>query len=400
MITNDIYIEGYKFSAAAAGIKHPDSDRIDLGLIVADRPAITAGVTTRNIVHAAPVAITRELLGKGKCSAILANSGNANACAGTRGMESARETINATAERLGIDPGLIAPMSTGVIGQPLPADRIIRAVPGLVDGLAPGKAELFARAIMTTDTVPKTSVLEGTVSSGPFKMVGFTKGSGMIAPNMATMLGVILIDMDLELDFLRDILPEAVAETFNTVTIDGDTSTNDTVIAMAAGRGGATPFGRDRSERETFLFTLKKLCMDLARQIVLDGEGATKLAEIVVYGARTKADATRVARTIAESPLVKTAFFGQDPNWGRIIAAAGRAGVDFDPDKVDLFIGDTPVMKNGALASEDWEEPAAKIMKRREFSVQIDLKSGTEKAVILTTDLSDGYIRINADYRS
>jgi glutamate N-acetyltransferase/amino-acid N-acetyltransferase len=231
-------------------------------------------------------------------------------------------------------------------------------------------------------------------------MVGMTKGSGMIAPNMATMLAVILIDIKVEASRLKECLVEANSRTFNCVTIDGDTSTNDTVIVMSGGHDAARKLGGSRADREAFSSLLNEACMSLARQLVLDGEGATKLVEVRVIGAPSSAAATRVARTIAESPLVKTAFHGEDPNWGRILCGAGRAGVNFDPNNVDLFIGEVPIVERGLLASNDWESAAHKVMQRREFSVLLDLKVGKEQASFLTTDMSEEYVTINADYRS
>ncbi len=393
-------IRGFRFSATAAGIKDAQSDRLDLGLIVSDTPAVTVGVTTTNLVCAAPVVLTRKRLEKGLCSAVLLNSGNANAYTRERGMTDALELTGRTAIELGIDQDLVIPMSTGVIGNPMPTDRILAHIPDLVAGLDARKLPDVARAIMTTDTVPKTVALDDTVSSGPVRMVGLAKGSGMIAPNMATMLAVIMTDMEVEAPFLRECLQEANRVSFNRITVDGDTSTNDTLIIMAGGRPDAVRLGVTDSDRSCFASMLRRVCTDLAHMIVSDGEGATKVIRVRVLGAPDQDAAEKVARTIAESPLVKTAFHGEDPNWGRIICAAGRAGVMFDPDRVDLVIGDVPVVIRGSLVSDDWEPQAAAAMKGKEITVLLDLKSGGGKADILTTDLSAEYVRINADYRS
>jgi len=393
-------IKGFRFSAVAAGIKDPGTDRLDLGLIVADSPAATAGVTTSNLVCAPPVEITRERLRHGLCQAVLANSGNANAYTGERGGRDAVELTSRTAGLLGIDAELIIPMSTGVIGNPLPTERMMGRIPDLVAGLDGTRVMDFARCIMTTDTAPKTVVLDGQVSTGPIRMTGIAKGAGMIAPNMATMLAVIMIDRRVSSSFLRESLLGANEESFNRITVDGDSSTNDTLIALAGGLTDPREPGDGRSDRRTFSGMLNQVCADLARQIVFDGEGATKLVEIRVCGAPNRKAATRVARTIAESLLVKTAFRGEDPNWGRIMAAAGRSGVQFDPERTDLLIGGVTVVRDGKLESGDWEPRANEVMKKREFSVLLDLKSGDGEAVFLTTDLSEEYVRINADYRS
>jgi glutamate N-acetyltransferase / amino-acid N-acetyltransferase len=396
---NDI-IKGYKFSAVAAGIKKASSARLDFALIVSDTPAVSAAVTTSNLVRAAPVEITRERLTGGLCQAILMNSGNANCFTGDRGLKDASDLTSRVAEGLGIDSNLVVPMSTGVIGNPLPIDRMSARIPELISRLDGRSFMEVAAAIMTTDTVPKTVLLQGSVTGGPFTMLGFSKGAGMIAPNMATMLAVILTDLRVELDFLKECLQEAVAKSFNAITIDGDTSTNDTAIVMTGGRIDALELSGNLSDREAFSSLLNKACEHLARQIVLDGEGATKLIRISVCGAPDVAAATKVARKIAESPLVKTAFHGEDPNWGRIVCSAGNSGVIFDPSVIDLSIGEIHILENGKLTERDWESAAHNIMKGREFSVLLDLKSGNGEASLLTTDFSEEYVTINADYRS
>ena len=393
-------IEGFTFSAVAAGIKIPGSDRLDFGLIVADSPAAAAGVTTTNVVVAAPVEIARERLRKGTCCAILANSGNANAFTGEKGRADALELTAEAADLLRVDPESIIPLSTGVIGTSLPMDRLRSRLTDLVRGRDESRFLDFARSIMTTDTRPKTVLLDGKISGGPLRMLGTAKGAGMIAPDMATMLAVVLIDHRVEASFLKECLVEATEASFNAVTIDGDTSTNDTLLVLAGGLPDAAIVPGDKKDREIFASMLKQVCMDLARQIVSDGEGATKLVEVRVCGAPDRPAATRIARTIAESALVKTAFYCQDPNWGRIVAAAGRAGVDFDPRRLALFIGDVLVVSGGAPVNGDWEQRAAKVMTQQEFSVVLDLNAGQGEASFLTTDLSEEYVRINAAYRT
>ncbi len=400
-MTNENHkIKGYRFSAVSAGIKKAGTSRLDLALIASDRPAVSAAVTTTNLVYAAPVEITRDRLTGGFCQAILMNSGNANAFTGDRGLKDASDLTSCVAEGLGIDPNLVVPMSTGVIGNPLPMDRMLPQIPELISRLDTRSFMDVAAAIMTTDTVPKTVLLQGTVTAGPFTILGLSKGAGMIAPNMATMLAVILTDLRVELDFLKESLQETVARSFNAITIDGDTSTNDTAIVMTGGCHDALELSGNASDREAFSSLLCKACEHLARQIVLDGEGATKLVRIDVRGAPDSAAATKVARTIAESPLVKTAFHGEDPNWGRIVCSAGYSGVIFDPKLIDLSIGEIRILENGNLTDGDWEFAAHNVMKDREFSILLDLKSGNGEASVLTTDFSEEYVAINADYRS
>ncbi len=393
-------IRGYRFGAVAAGIKRPGSDKLDLGLIVADTEAIAAGITTTNVVYAAPVTVTRQVLSVGRCRAVLINSGNANACTGQGGMHDALRMCSHSAELLEIAPDLVIPMSTGVIGAPMPMDRIMERIPEMVQGLDPNGALAVAKAMMTTDTREKLSLRTGINSTGPFSVLGMAKGSGMIAPRMATMLGVVLTDLRVPLPLLRDAVVCACHKSFNRITVDGDTSTNDTVVVLSGGAVDAPELGASIHDREAFAEALDAVCSDLARQIVADGEGATKLVEVLVRGVHNEEAAEILARTIAESPLVKTAFHGEDPNWGRILCAAGRSGVFFDTNRVDLYIGDVAVMKDGRPAEGDWETPASREMANREFRVTLDLKSGSAEAAFLTTDLSAEYVRINADYRS
>jgi len=394
------WIKGFKFSAIAAGIKHADSDRLDLGLVAAEVPAVAAGVTTTNLVCAAPVEITRRCLEKGLCRAVLINSGNANAYTGDGGRQDALDLNLAVAHHLGTNLELVIPMSTGVIGNPLPKERMLQRIPELVLGVDRGSFGDVATAMMTTDTRPKTVCLDGWTSNGPFRILGMAKGAGMIAPNMATMLALILTDIRVEVSFLRESILYANSKSFNSITVDGDTSTNDTLVVLAGGAPDALELGPGREDREIFSSMLDRACTDLSRQIVLDGEGATKAVEVQVCGAPDEDSARLVARAIAESPLVKSAFHGEDPNWGRIICSAGRAGVLFEPDRIDLFIGNVPIVRQGVLVQGDWESAAHEVMKAHEFSVLLDLKTGKGEAVMLTTDLSEEYVTINADYRS
>ena len=342
-------IKGYSFSAVAAGIKKPLTERLDFALITSDRPAVSAAVTTRNLVCAAPVEITRNRIAGGLCQAILMNSGNANACTGDKGLKDALDVTSRVAQGLAIDSELVIPMSTGVIGNPLPVDRMVPRIPELIARLDSRSFMDVAAAIMTTDTIPKTVRLHGKATAGPFTILGIAKGAGMIAPNMATLLAVLLTDLRVEHSFLKECLSEAVAGSFNAITIDGDTSTNDTVVVMTGGSVDALVLSDNPADRAAFSSLLNEACEHLARQIVFDGEGATKLVRIHVCGAPDTAAANKVARAVAESPLVKTAFHGEDPNWGRIVCAAGYSGIVFDPKRIDLSIGQVPILKDGTL---------------------------------------------------
>lgn len=397
-----MHMEGFLFSAVAAGIRY--GNRLDLGLIVCREPAATAGLFTTNQVQAAPVRYDREVLGNGSgygsCRAIVVNSGNANACTGPQGMAVARRTAAAVGDSLGISAQEVLVASTGVIGEPLPIDRITDAMDSLVQGLAPDAADTLARSIMTTDSFQKTAVRTIALPSGEVSLLGICKGAGMIMPDMATMLCFIVTDAAMAPQLLHRCLKTAVDGSFNRITVDGDTSTNDTVLAMASGMGPAREITAASPECGLFTEALSSLCMELARMIVADGEGATKVATINVHGAATDKDAERIARTIANSPLVKTAFFGEDPNWGRIIAAAGRSGVLFDQERVAIFFDQAQMVAGGMALGKEAEKKAASVMKQKEFTVTVDFGSGDGGAAILCCDFSHQYITINADYRT
>lgn len=395
-----IEIDGFRFSSVSAGIKRPDLVRPDFALIVADRPAVCAGVTTTNLVCAAPVTVTRQRLKNGFSQAILINSGNANAFTGESGITDSLALVFDVASSLNIDEQLVIPMSTGVIGQPLPVDRMRKKIPELVNSLHPLGFEKVATAIMTTDTRPKIASSEKIVSNGPVKICGIAKGAGMIAPNMATMLAIILVDARVDASFLRKIFVDVNRSTFNRLTVDGDTSTNDTALVLSGGSDSALKLKGNSSDQDIFSDALLEVCSSLSRQIVKDGEGATKVVDVIVKGAQSEISAEKVARRIAESPLVKTAFHGEDPNWGRIVCAAGSAEVPFDPGRIDLWIGQTQVVRSGILVDEDWETPSKLEMKNPEFSITIDIKEGSWEVTITTCDFSEEYVGINADYRS
>ncbi len=391
-------VKGFLAAGIAAGIKK--NGQMDLGLLVSERPAVAAGMFTNNRVTAACVRLDRErLAASGTCRAIIVNSGNANCCTGDAGMNDAIAMAKAPAGDLGIDEEEVLVASTGVIGQKLPVEKVEAAVPALTRMLSPedGLAG-FARAIMTTDTVPKVVTRKGEIGGISYTITGIAKGAGMIRPDMATMLCFAATDIGIGRDDLRRIVAEANEKSFNRITIDGDTSTNDTLLVLANGMSGAKV--RTDDDKITFSETLEAVLVALAKMCVRDGEGATKLVEISVVNAASHADARRIADTVANSNLVKTAFFGQDANWGRIFAAMGRAGVDFDPERVDLYFGDVLLVENGQYVGRGAENAATEVLKQPEFSVRIDLKAGVAEEIAWTCDFSVEYVKINADYRS
>lgn len=395
-MSRTIQCPGFQAAGIAAGIK---KNRIlDLGLIYSRRPAVAAGVFTRNRVQAAPVRLTREHIARGRIQAIVVNSGNANCCTGDRGDADALLMARTAAAELGLTPEQVLVSSTGVIGTPLPVDRIEKAVPDLASALGPDGFDAFARAIMTTDTVPKLIQRNGEIDGRSFTLVAAAKGAGMIRPDMATMLCFVCTDADVEQKLLQQSLKKAVDGSLNCITIDGDTSTNDMVLMMANARSGAKV--ATARQQKIFQQVLDDLLMDVARRLVQDGEGVTKVVEIKVEGAGSDGEACRVVDTVAHSPLVKTAFFGEDANWGRIIAAAGRAGVPLEPDRIDLFFDEVQMVKGGLGCGPEAEALAAAVLKKPAFSVVLALNKGPGKARMLTSDFSVAYVKINADYRT
>jgi glutamate N-acetyltransferase / amino-acid N-acetyltransferase len=391
-------IPGFKFAATAASIKKPGV--LDLALMVADTPVAAAGVFTTNRVQAAPVLLSKARLRGGQTQAILVNAGNANACNGPQGMAAARETCRAAADLLKIPAGLVLPSSTGVIGAPLPGDRIIQALPELVAGLHPDGLGEAARAIMTTDTRPKASLVMGKIDGRDFTLAGIAKGSGMIHPDMATLLVFIFTDAAATPQVLKTLLRQALPTSFNRITVDGDTSTNDTILLLAGGRAGNRVITDAGPAVSALGEALTQVMADLARQVVADGEGARHVYRIKVEGAATPAEAKKAAQTVALSPLVKTAMAGEDVNWGRIMAALGRAGARFDPERVEIAFGDYPVVQNGRGLGPEAEAAAQQVIKSGAFTVNIRLNQGTFADYYDTCDFTEDYIRINADYRS
>ncbi|TGU70672.1 bifunctional glutamate N-acetyltransferase/amino-acid acetyltransferase ArgJ [Geomonas terrae] len=391
-------MKGFRFSAVEAAIKKPG--RLDLALIFSDYPAQVAAVYTTNKVQAAPVLISRERSKNGRCRALLVNSGNANACTGEQGMADALECGRRTAEALGLSDEELLIASTGVIGQPLPMERFKKGIQPLVDGLDHGTLDDVARAIMTTDTFEKIERRSGEAGGKPYSIRGIAKGAGMIHPNMATMLSFLVTDAEVDGAFLKSAFTEAVDGSFNAITVDNDTSTNDTAVIFANGAAQNPSIKAGTPEGAAFAALLHDVLLSLAKLIVKDGEGATKFVEIRVKGAANQADAKKAALAVANSMLVKTAFFGQDANWGRIIAAIGYSGADVQQDRVEIRFDDVVMATGGVFAGGDAEAAGTRVLQQKEFRVTIDLKLGAGEAVVFTSDLSYDYVRINADYRT
>ena len=396
MIEKENAVQGFKASAVAAGLKKDKS--LDLALIFSEKESAAAGVFTNNKVKAAPVIISREHIMNGKARAIVANAGNANACNGKTGLNDARRIAELLAEPLGLHADEVLVASTGVIGKPMDMESVSRAVPGLVKALSPEGMTLVARAIMTTDSFPKISHFEGRAGGRPYRILGISKGAGMIMPDMATMLSFILTDICVDAPYLKDALLSSVERTFNRISVDGDTSTNDMVLVMANGMAGNGTLSK--ADEKDFEQGLEAVMGELARMMVKDGEGATKLVPIEIKGAFSSSDAIKAARAVANSCLVKTAFYGEDPNWGRIMAALGRADIVMKEESVDIWVDEVQIVERGVGKGVEAEERAAERMAREEFVLTIDLHQGGYRDRIITCDLSHEYITINADYRT
>ncbi len=393
---NNYSVPGFLASSVSAGLKK--RGELDLSLIFSRKEAVAAGVFTTNKVKAAPVLLSQKRTKKGSIRAVVANTGYANACTGIRGMNDAIQTAEMVARELEIDPEETVVASTGVIGAYLPFNLIKEAIPDLVKSLSPNGFKSVAEALMTTDSFPKVSYFKGNAGGNPFHLLGLAKGAGMIMPNMATMLSFLLTDINIDSQTLWPIFRSAAECTFNRITVDGETSTNDMVLIMANGVAGNRSL--NRSAIKEFERGLTDVMGELAYMIAKDGEGATKVVVIEVKGAATKDDANMAARAIGNSNLVKTAIFGQDPNWGRIMAALGRSEIKMEESKVQIWIEGIKIVDGGLMTSEKQEREAAEEMKKGQITIIIHLNQGRWKDRITTCDLTYDYIRINADYRS
>ena len=392
-------VPGFKAGAIAAGIRY--QNRPDLALIISEVSATAAGVFTTNKVQAAPVLLSRSHLTGNKARAIVANSGIANACTGEAGLQRAKSTAHIVAEAVGCPINEVLVASTGVIGMDLPLEPVSNYLPKLVSSVRGDGWPDAARAIMTTDTVPKIHLVKGSLQDRPFTVLGIAKGAGMISPDMATLLSFVATDAAISPDALQVLVKEETDRSFNRITVDGDTSTNDTLFVLANGlAGNRTIQHLDSSDGECLRRALGEVLLKLAKMIVADGEGATKFVRITVKGGSGQAEALLAARTVANSLLVKTALFGEDANWGRILAALGRAGVDLDPQRVKLFFNEVKLVEKGLALGAEAEAKVSKILKDSSFSVTIDLGQGKAEETVYTCDLSLDYVKINADYRS
>lgn len=399
MLNNITDVRGIKAWGAHMGIK---SKRRDLALIVSEKPASAAAVFTQNLVCAEPVKLSREHIKDGKIQAVVVNSGNANACTGKQGWEGAVAMAETVAESLDIPKEHVLVASTGLIGEPFPTEKVLNGIRECANKLSDRKlaGSLAANAILTTDTFAKEGFTNFEVDGKKINMAGIAKGSGMIHPNMATMLGFIFSDIAIEPKLLDKALRSAVNKTFNMITVDGDTSTNDMVGILCNGMAGNKLISKENSDYKLFAKNLEELCEHLAKLIVSDGEGSTKLVEYRVENAKTEEDARQIVRTISDSNLVKTAIFGTDPNWGRIFAAAGRAGIQFDPDKVDLYFGsnrNVQILDNGQPTDHS-RDAVKEEMTSSTITITLVLNEGDAEAIGWGSDLSYEYVRINAEY--
>ena len=394
-------IAGVRIGVTSAGVRKVG--RQDLTVVLLDEGSAVAGVFTQNRFCAAPVQVCREHLASSSgVRAIVVNTGNANAGTGEDGLARARATCTALADLLKVKPDNILPFSTGVIMESLPSERIIAALPAAIAAAKPDNWALAAEGIMTTDTVPKASSVQITLGGRTVSITGIAKGAGMIRPNMATMLGFIATDAAVPGDLLQSLAREAADESFNRITIDGDTSTNDSFVIMASAKAGHAPLTSwSSADGQVLRDTVIEVARQLAHAIVRDGEGATKFITVQVQGGKSEAECKQVAYAIAHSPLVKTAFFASDPNLGRILCSVGYAGVDdLDQTLIDMHLDDVHVVRQGGRHPDYREEDGQRVMKQAEITVKVDLHRGSASSSVWTCDLSHDYVSINADYRS
>ncbi|HKN23410.1 MAG TPA: bifunctional glutamate N-acetyltransferase/amino-acid acetyltransferase ArgJ [Candidatus Acidoferrum sp.] len=392
---------GFRFSATACGLKKTGA--LDLALLSSDVPASAAAVFTQNLVVAAPVIVSKAHLkaSKGRMRAVIVNAGNANCATGTVGYAASVKTVEEAARHLRCRPDEVAVCSTGVIGVPLPVEKILRALAGITRNRRASARSFaeFSLAICTTDTRPKTAAASFKMAGRRIHLVGCSKGAGMIHPNMATTLAFVATDASISPSLLQKTLRDVITRTFNAISIDGDTSTNDTLLVLANGAAGAPAIKSGSAAHRAFARALEEVCHSLALQIVADGEGAQRVIEIEVRGAKSETAARRIGQTIATSPLVKTAFAGGDPNWGRVFAAAGRAGVKFDPHRVDIHMAGIPVLRRGQPLEFN-ERAASNRLLEKNVHVVLNLHAGRASARYWTCDFTAEYVRINASYRT
>jgi len=385
----------FKAAGVSAGIK---ASKPDLALIVSERPAAVAGVFTTNRIQAAPVRICREKLTGKQATAIVVNSGNANACTGARGEADVRRMAMAAAEELGVEEKTVFVCSTGIIGAPLPMDKIETGIGRAAELLSEDGGDSAARAIMTTDTTDKQVALEFGIDGIPVRLGGMAKGSGMIEPNMATLLAFLTTDAAVDSESLQDCLTSAVNGSFNRISVDGAQSTNDTVLFMANGGAGTGPLNEKHPDWNVFAAAVGEVTNRLARKIVKDGEGATKFVTVRVTGAVSVEGARKAARAVANSPLVKTSWYGEDPNWGRIISAIGCSGAEVNEGLVSVCYDNVCAVMNGCAAAESSLKDLGKVLAQSSFSVNIDLNLGDNTDTVYTCDCSEEYVRINSEY--
>jgi glutamate N-acetyltransferase / amino-acid N-acetyltransferase len=389
-------VKGFFSNALCAEIKK--KEKLDLGVVFSEIPCTTIGMFTTNKFQAAPVVISKEHLKHNIAQAVVVNSGNANACTGENGLKDAKTMCEETASILGVKTEEVLVASTGVIGQVLPIEKIVMGIKGLKDKIRETNDNNFSKAIMTTDTIMKISGVKVKFGNKYYSIVGTCKGSGMIHPNMATMLAFIYTDLNISKNLLNQSFKKSILKSFNSVTIDGDTSTNDTALIFANGLSGIR-INSDNDNFKIFCEALDYITISLVKLIAYDGEGATKRIEIELINAKSELDAKKIAMSVAKSSLVKTAFFGEDANWGRIVCAMGYSNVDFDINKVDVYFGDLKVCENGKYYKFS-EDQAKIILSNRDINLKIDMKSGSKNWTVWTSDLSYDYVKINGSYRT
>ena len=392
-----VYPKGFKAAGVKAGIKK--SGNLDVALVYSEKEAAIAGVFTTNQVAAAPVYVSKDVVKNKKARAVVANAGCANACTGEEGMANAEKMAEIAANELGCDKNEVIVASTGIIGVQLPMDKMETGIKAAVKGLSNESGQNAANAIITTDTKPKVLATEVNIGGKSVRFGAMAKGSGMIQPNMATMLTFITTDLAIKQELLQEALSSITEVTFNMISVDGDMSTNDMVVVLANGEAENNVIAEKNADYDIFYNTLLSICRELSKQIAADGEGATKFLTINVTNAKTFKDAKTIAMSVAKSPLCKTAFFGQDPNWGRVICAVGYAGVPMNPEKVVVKFGDVPVYANGMGAKND-ADALRKVMEAHDIEINIDMGEGNEKATVWSCDFSYEYVKINGEYHT